>query len=265
VARIRAGDRVSWKDADGKRHTGRVLGDGGNALLGRVAEEGTGRRFEVGKRSLRRLPVGVLLLEAGLDRSLRSDRRAADFFAAYFLQAWELRIPTERVHSAEDFEDFTRRYRSRARVVHLVCHGDTDGSSTWVSFTREAAFLREDGTLADLPWTKYLRGKILLLSCCEVGGDDEAMLHLGRTAQLDALICYRHYVYDDYNYIAEPLLYDLLLRSRQPQTLQRVRAVVESVATFLYQNDVDARWLREEGQQIRTPTLRVFTRSDWKS
>jgi hypothetical protein len=46
VARIRAGDRVSWKGADAKRHTGRVLGDGGNPLLARVAEEGTGRRFK---------------------------------------------------------------------------------------------------------------------------------------------------------------------------------------------------------------------------
>lgn len=262
-----AGTRVRWRNG-GELLTGHVVGRcKDNPLRVRVKTDGSRGISSVPVRRLSEARNQVLLLESRLDRSLRSQRAARDVFVSYLSQAHDLRPLYERVHHRDDVSVFTQMHGKQVRIVHVVCHGESDGRDTLLHLTRDKVFLRKNGKLVDRDtikkWAVNLAGKILLLSCCEVGRDREAIAHLVCAANLAAAITYRKVVTDRYSYIGEPLLYELLLGSRK-QTYQGIRKSVVAIAEFLYDQRIDHTTLNAQGEQIRSPLMQVTTLTDAK-
>jgi hypothetical protein len=224
VKRFEVDDRVVF-EAEGERHRGRVTA----VLRGkrRVVCD-TGRRLTVPVGRLRRSPDRVLILEGRLDRSLRSRRHLAPMLRRW-LSAYGVEVLHERVHTAEALRQFLAREgrNVRTRFVHVISHAaprERDENPE-LHLTFEAVDLLEDADLF-----QGLAGKILIFSCCDVGGDARCMRTIKSRSEAAAVIGYRVSVEDSYTNLHEALLYDRLLR-----TPLSARTVVRDVGRSLYE------------------------------
>ncbi len=228
---------------EGVRHRGRVT----QVLRGsrRIVTD-SGRRVQVPVRRLKASPDRVLVLEARLDRSLRSRRQYASMLLQW-LAAYGVEVLHERVHTVEDLRRFVRREGKRVdtRFVHVISHGAPRqrGEGAKLHLTFESLDLAKEADVF-----QGLRGKILVFSCCSVGSDHRAMEAVKEASEAAAVISYRVPVEDSYTNLHEVLLYHrILTTTRNPLSAAR------DVADLLYGFDVRPREAR-----IRTSAMVAY-------
>ena len=174
----------------------------------------SGKRLRVSVRRLRSSPDRVLILETRLDRGLRSERAYGPMMQRW-LSAYNVVALYERVHTVEGMRRFLRREGKNiaTRFIHIMGHGvDEAGHGT--------ATLRLTFDTLDL--TKQadvfagLDEKIIIFSCCELGGDLPALRAVKKASGAATVIAYRVGVEDWYTNLTEALIYDRLLWTNRP-------------------------------------------------
>ncbi|GMV80776.1 MAG: hypothetical protein AMXMBFR7_19600 [Planctomycetota bacterium] len=183
-----------------------------------------------------------LMLEARLDRSLRSSRGQGPFIQE-LLAGYDARLLYERVHTREDLRRFLRHEGRlpNVRMIHFCGHGHREGT---FSLTFEDIRLEENFDLFE-----GLAGKVVLFSSCEIGSLSETLQRLVDATGLAAVIAYRTEVQDTYANLADAMIYDRLLTSGATprQIVKHVNAALKSLG---------ARPLRRS--RVREPVLRCF-------
>lgn len=208
---------------DGRKHRGRVTRE----LSGkRGVVTDSGKRVTVSVKKLRRSPDRVLLLETRLDRNLKSDRSYGPMMKQW-LSAYEIDVLYERVHTVESLRRFLQREGARVetRFIHIMGHGtDEPGEGTaTLNLTFENLDLVKRADVFE-----GLKGKVIIFSCCEIGGDRSAMEAIKKASSAKAIIAYRKWVYDSQTNLCEVLLYDRLIDSTMSP-----KQIVDSVGQAL--------------------------------
>jgi hypothetical protein len=182
----------------------------------------SGKRLVVSARRLRHSPDRVLILETRLDpRTLRSNRTYGPMIQQW-LTAYDIVALYERVHTVESLRRFLRREGANVatRFIQIIGHGThRPGRTTTFNMTFGKLDLVKQADVF-----KGLDGKIIIFSCCDVGGNSAAMEAIKKASGAAAIIAYRRWIYDWHSNICEVLLYDRLIETRKSP-----RKIVESV------------------------------------
>jgi hypothetical protein len=212
---------VRW---NGKRVGGRIS-QVVSAWRYRVVTDGN-RRLEVSRRDLRRGREQVLILETRLDPELHSSRHSGTFLRE-FLGTYGIRTLYERVHTRGDLERFLDRARGSPNIpyVHIVAHGRMKDRSTLQLTFDELDLHRQAGIF------RHLDGKVLIFSSCDIGADRPTMERILDFSRARAVIGYTKEIDDAYSYLAESLLYGLLLDSAlsPAEIVKRVRLALRQI------------------------------------
>ena len=193
-----------------------------------------GERKIVSARALWYPNETFLMLEARLDRSLRSGRGQGAFIKE-LVGAYGAKLLYERVHTREDLRIFlqTEGRRPSVRLIHFTGHGHGENGTISLTF--------EDVKLDDaVPLFKGLKGKVVLFSSCEIGSLGQVMRKLVREAELAGIIAYRTEVHDTYANLADAMIYDrLLLSSDSPR---KIVTEVNRALHVLGKTDINPAW-----------------------
>ncbi len=198
-------------ELNGTRHRGRVTRV---MPKWRGVVTDSGKRLQVSAKRLRPSPDRVLILETRLDpRSLRSTRTYGPMIQQW-LSAYDVVALYERVHTVESLRRFLRREGKNVatRFIQIIGHGTHQPGRVTATFN--LTFGKLD-LLKNADVFKGLDGKILIFSCCEVGGNSRAMEAVKEASGAAAVIAYRRWVYDWHSNICEVLLYDRLIETRK--------------------------------------------------
>lgn len=212
---------------------------GGEFITGRITEvlpkvrrivTDRGSRTLIPVRSLRPARDSVLILEARLDRSLRSKRSPGNTLAR-MLRTYGTRVFYERVHSREDFARFLHEESKKSpdlRFIHLMAHGT---ASPRIKHARLKLTFEEIDLWEDADFFAGLDGRILFFSSCEVGSNEKVLMHLLDSSRAQAIYAYTKKVEDPYTNLVELLVYDRLFNTTlAPETIaERVYAAVDSL------------------------------------
>jgi hypothetical protein len=173
----------------------------------------SGKRVVVPVRRLRPSPDRVLILETRLDRrNLRSDRIYGPMMQ-HWLSAYDVVALYERVHTAEDLRRFLRRegMNVATRFIQIIGHGTHKPGTSKVTFRLTFG---EMNLIEQADVFEGLDGKIIIFSCCEVGGNRSAMELIKHKSGAAAIIAYRRWIYDYHSNLCEVMLFDKLIESR---------------------------------------------------
>jgi len=218
MGKFEKNDRVIF-ELGGKMHRGRVTK---KLTRKRRVVTDSGRRVEVSLQKLKKSSDRVLILESRLDRSLKSTRIYGPMLQQW-LSAYRVETLYERVHTIEDLRQFLRKEGSyvATRFIHIMGHGtdETGIGSATLDLTFEKLDLIENVDIF-----KGLRGKIIIFSCCEIGGDMRVMETIKKVSRAAAIIAYRRSVHDTETNLCEALLYDRLIKTRRSP-----KKIVESI------------------------------------
>lgn len=239
------GTRVRWSENRERRNrTGSVIGLVGGSQTYRVRRD-EGGIAEIASRSLTMYSEKVLFLEGRLDRSLASHREYGTMMKTW-LSAQSVVMLTEKIHSLVDLTNFLRKEGNRfdTRLIHLMSHGSMHGGKPWLELTHENVSLADE--MGKFP---KLRGKILLLSCCEVGQAEGVMQDLRDATEARAVLAYRHEVNDDYSNLTEAMLYACLFEHRE----WKLRTVVRKVSAAMRSMGI-----RPDDRPTRRPVLDIY-------
>jgi hypothetical protein len=197
-------------ELDGKKYRGRVTRVM-HRKRGIVTD--SGKRLQVGVGRLRYSPDRVLILETRLDpRTLRSNRTYGPMMQQW-LSAYDVVALYERVHTVESLRRFIRREGKNVatRFIQIIGHGTHMPGRVTATFNMTFGKL---DLVKQADVFEGLDGKILIFSCCEVGGNIRAMEAIKEASGAAAIIGYRRWIYDWHSNICEVLLYDRLITSR---------------------------------------------------
>ena len=225
MAKFQKGERVIFADDDGNKHRGKITDVLPKKKRAKVVTD-TNQRLEVPVRRIRPSPDKVLILEARLDRNLKSRRLYGDMFRQW-LSAYNVETLYERVHTVEDVRRFLAREGRDVStlVIHVMCHGeDLPGRRR----ARLCLTLYKLDLVKDKNVFENLEGKIVIFSCCEIGDDIKAMEEIKQISQASAIISYRKSVLDSYTNLTEVLLYDRLINTRK-----HPRIIVDQIQKLL--------------------------------
>lgn len=239
------GTRVRWSENRERRNrTGSIIGllDGSQTYRVRRDEGGMA---DIASRSLKVYSEKVLFLEGRLDESLASHREYGTMMKTW-LSAQNVVMLTEKIHSLVDLAAFLRKEGNRfdTRLIHLMSHGSMDGGKPILELTHENVSLASE--MGRFP---KLRGKILLLSCCEVGQAEGVMQDLRDATEARAVLAYRREVNDDYSNLTEAMLYACLFEHRE----WKLRTVVAKVYDAMKNMG-----LRPDDRATRRPVLDIY-------
>ena len=209
MARFDSHSRVIF-EMDGAKHRGRVT---------RVFPQkrgvvtDSGKRLVVPVRRLRHSPDRILILETRLDRTNLRSNRTYGLMMQQWLSAYEVVALYERVHTIEDLLNFLRREGKNVstRFIQLIGHGTHKPGTSRAIF--KLTFGRMD-LIEQSDVFKGLDGKIIILSCCEVGGNQRAMELIKEKSGAAAIIAYRRWIYDFHSNLCEAMLFDRLIETR---------------------------------------------------
>jgi hypothetical protein len=239
------GTRVHWNENRERRNrTGSIIGliEGLKTYRVRRDEGGIG---EIASRSLRVYSEKVLFLEGRLDASLASHREYGTMMKTW-LSAQSVVMLAEKVHSLVDLRNFLRKEGNRfdTRLIHLMSHGYMEGGKPFLKLTHEVVDLEEEvGNFPRIP------GKILLLSCCEVGQAAEVMQSLRDATEAQAVLAYRRDVNDDYSNLTEAMLYACLFQHPGLKLRTVIQKVHESMRSM---------GLRPDDRPAKGPVLDIY-------
>lgn len=197
-------------EIDGLKHRGRVT-----RVLPqrRGVVTDSGNRLVVPVRRLRYSPDRVLILETRLDRTNLRSKRAYGIMMQQWLSAYDIVTLYERIHTIEDLRNFLRREGKNVatRFIQIIGHGTHKPGTSKAIFklTFGAIDLVENADVFE-----GLEGKIIILSCCEVGGNRLAMESIKERSGAAAVIAYRRWIYDFHSNLCEAMLFDRLIETR---------------------------------------------------
>jgi len=196
-------------ELDGAKHRGKVT-----RVLPkkRAVVTDTGKRMVVPVRRLRTSPDRILILETRLDRqNLRSNRTYGPMMQQW-LSAYDIMTLYERVHTVEDLRSFLRRegMNVATRFIQIIGHGTHKPGTSKATF--KLTFGKMD-LIEQADVFKGLDGKIILFSCCEVGGNRRAMELIKKKSGAAAIIAYRRWIYDCHSNLCEVMLFDRLIET----------------------------------------------------
>jgi hypothetical protein len=210
---INADHWVSFETSEGKSHRGRitakdkrvvrVVDSQGRQYSTSPTERGAKIRF----KSIRALKMGVFLLDTQLDKQWKSTRRGAVFWEEYCRHAgWSFAF--ERVHSLADLSYIL----SRSIQEHvLIFNGHSNRSNSWKLSNGD----KLDKT-TQLKINDKNRHKVLLFSSCNIGGNEALCLRFKKLFQAHAVIGYSAPISDDFCFLVEPALLQLIQHGKQP-------------------------------------------------
>jgi hypothetical protein len=199
---------------DGLKHRGRVT-----KILPkrRGVITDSGRRLTVPVRRLRYSPDRILILETRLDRTNLRSNRTYGLMMQQWLSAYDVVALYERVHTLEDLRNFLKREGRNVatRFILIIGHGTHKPGSSKATF--KLTFGRID-LIEHVDVFKDLDGKVIILSCCEVGGNRRAMELIKERSGAAAVIAYRREIYDFHSNLCEAMLFDRLIETQmKPQ------------------------------------------------
>jgi hypothetical protein len=255
---LKTGARVRWMDGD-RQLTGTACGPARNKVMVGVRVD-AGGMVVVAKNRLRPALDQILILESRLDSSLRSGRQCGDLYASYLQRAHRIRPLYDRINTSADLNAVICAHAGNARIVVVSAHGIADKRGTRLELSRDDVHLRRDGRIvADQPWLQSLAGKIVILSCCEIGSDGAALAEVTKRNRIELLVAYADSVYDRFAFLAEILLLDrLITEPRYPQQmLGHARAVAEVLHRHRY-DFIDADDRAPGFRKPVGPVMRVF-------
>ena len=99
------------------------------------------------------------------------------------------------------------------RFIQIIGHGTHRPGRLTATFN--LTFGKLD-LLKNVDIFEGLDGKVLIFSCCEVGGNTRAMEAIKEASGAAAIIAYRRWIYDWHSNICEVLLYDRLITTHMP-------------------------------------------------
>jgi hypothetical protein len=97
------------------------------------------------------------------------------------------------------------------RFIQIIGHGTHKPGTSKAIF--KLTFGRMD-LIEQVDVFKGLDGKIIILSCCEVGGNRHAMELIKEKSGAAAVIAYRRWIYDFHSNLCEAMLFDRLIETR---------------------------------------------------
>lgn len=193
------------------------------------------------KPARRQAKIRVLLLETQLPARLTfSTRRQIPFMEELLRPFTGLELIPERVHSRSDLKKFLNvaRRNPRIRVVHIVSHGEYSPKRPVIVLTGDEKINLADREGRNL--FRGLHGKVLLFSCCEIGGNDELMRALLKISRAKAIFSYTDTVTDRQALITEALFYHLAHRHFSGrESTQALRNVHEQLRIVLHFVGID--------------------------
>jgi len=173
----------------------------------------SGKRMVVPVRRLKPSPDRVLILETRLDRTNLRSNRLYGLMMQQWLSAYDVVTLYERVHTLEDLRNFLRREGQNVatRFIQIIGHGAHKAGTTKAMFklTFGSIDLIEQADIF-----KGLDGKVIILSCCEVGGNSRAMELIKEKSGAAAIVAYRRWIYDFHSNLCEAMLFDRLIETR---------------------------------------------------
>lgn len=229
LAKFRVGDGVRFR-VEGEEHWGQITRRMPRGLRiksadGRQYTMGAGQGTRLRQTDVRPAAFGVFVLDTHLDRSLYSDRQAADFWYRY-CQAAGWSFGCERVHSLADVRYFLGKRRIREEVIVISGHGREQEGLQLTNGDRLDARTR----LSIHPSNVH---KLYLFSCCQLGANQLLCAALVRKLRARALVTYSSDVHDDICFIAEPYLLQLLSSSQSVQlAAEHVRTTLAALKTI---------------------------------
>lgn len=190
------------------------------------------------------LPI-ALVLESPEDwraESLNSQREFMRLLGStYDGEASGCKVITREVHTREDFKYFLDKAIADPDIelIHFVGHG----SATGVEFTVDE--LDFDRT-ADLNLFRNLRNKILLFSCCDLGGKQQVLDKIQKTSGAWAVFGYASKVHDYQAFLIDAMLYHLLFGPGTVQSSDRdLGSILQRLTEAIHQL-----WLYRRGQGL---------------
>jgi hypothetical protein len=149
-----------------------------------------------------------------------------------WLSAYDVVTLYERVHTVEDLRNFLRREGQNVatRFIQIIGHGVHKPGSSKATF--KLTFGRMD-LIEHADVFRGLDGKIIILSCCEVGGNRRAMELIKEKSGAAAVIAYRRWIYDFHSNLCEAMLFDRLIETRM-----KPQKAVESVNRALEELEI---------------------------
>ena len=153
----------------------------------------------------------------------------------------------EKVHTVEAMHRFLDQegHNIATRFIHIMAHGvDEPGGGTatlHLTFDKLDLYNQADVFAG-------LEGKVIILSCCEVGADSRVMRRLKKVSGAMAVIGYRLPVDDWYTNLVEALIYERLINSnmRPDKAVKLAIDALELIGAKL------------EGSEPRKPVLVCF-------
>ncbi len=242
--KFRHRDRVKWKGPSGKTETGTILTWARKKRRYRVRRDLGGRDL-VRSRDMKHHYDRVLILEGRLTRNLASRREYANMMQRW-LSAYDVKAVHEKVHTIAGLRGFLTHVGRRltTRVIHITCHGKNEDGTSTLHLLHENIDLSKDLDGIRLP------GKILLLSCCEVGSNRKVMQHLADELQVDALVAYRRAILDSYANICDALFYEHLFRG----SAMRLETGIERIYQAMKHLRIDD----GDERAVRMPVMKVY-------
>jgi hypothetical protein len=258
MTNIRAGARVRWMNGN-RQLTGTACGPARNKVMVGVRVD-AGGMVVVAKNRLRPALDQILILESRLDSSLRSGRQCGDLYASYLQRAHHIRPLYDRINTSADLNAVIGSHASNARIVVVSAHGIADKRGTRLELSRDDVYLRRDGRIvADQPWLQALSGKIVILSCCEIGSDGEALAEVAKRNRIEVLVAYADTVFDRFSIVAETSLLDRFIT--MPQHPQQLIRHARAMAEVFHRHGYDHVHSSDRARGFRKPpgpVMRVF-------
>lgn len=193
------------------------------------------------KAARQRPKIRILLLETQLPARLTSSSRRQIPFMEELLRPFQgVDLISERVHSRSDLKKFldVARRNTNIRVIHIVSHREYSPKRPVIVLTGDEKINLADREGRNL--FRGLNGKVLLFSCCEVGGNDELMRALLKISRAKAIFSYTDTVTDRQALITEALFYHLAHRHFSGrESTQALRNIHEQLRFVLHFVGID--------------------------
>lgn len=201
----------------------RIKGDDGKIY---VNTKKTGKRGVV-VTNITRHNFGIMVFDTRLDRGFRSKRQAAHFFEEYALHAgWS--FASERIHNIESLQYFMQKRKLPEEIIIFSGHGN---ETTGFSFC-DGPMLNDD--TSDIEPRKDNWGKILIFSSCLLGSNESLCMGLLKKFKAKALITYRTTMFDQYCFLAEIFLLQMLAHNAPPEkAVENVKDALKPMKNFI--------------------------------
>ncbi|KAF0154820.1 MAG: Uncharacterized protein FD159_2432 [Syntrophaceae bacterium] len=183
----------------------RVKGDDGKLYIN-TKKAGTKGAFV---KNIKMQNFGIMVFDTRLDSGFRSKRQTAHFFEEYAYHAhWG--FAAERIHNIESLKYFMEKRQIPGEIIIFSGHGHEKAGFSFC----DGPMLNEETVIAP---RKDNYGKILIFSSCLLGSNANLCMGLLEKFKAKALITYKTEMFDQYCFLAETFLLQILAHNEPPK------------------------------------------------